>query len=120
MAKKNSKKREYTAEELANRAEYKNMTIEDIIEYCKANGEVAWLKEAAKKKVPVKRYPKVKTTNDNGKKVMVSDKTQEPSIEMELISFVQLKREFCKKFKPHLVPEKAEKGKTMYELIADL
>ena len=52
--------------------------IGDITKWCVDNGEVAWLKEEAAKKVEHKVYPKVESVSKNGKKSWKSDKTQEP------------------------------------------
>lgn len=92
--------------------DFKTMKIEDIISWCQANNEVAWLKETAAQKVPCKVYPKV-----NGK----ADKTQEPTVEMRPITFIQLKMAFVKKFMPEIAPKaKAQDKKTMFEMIAAL
>ena len=112
---------------------YKDMKIDDIIEYCQKHNEVEWLKEVVKKEVPVKRYPKTqrqaydKETNQplykkNGAPKMVScvDKSKPPVIEYEPITFIQIKNEFCEKFFPELIPHKKEKKTTMYRRIAEL
>lgn len=90
---------------------YQKMKIEDIINWCVANKEVAWLKAEAKKEVAYKVYPRVKV---DGK--MVVDKTAEPKTEMRKISFIQLKHNFCEKFMPELLPQKTQKL-SMYDLI---
>jgi hypothetical protein len=95
---------------------YKTMNIEDIIAWCKEQGEVAWLKETAAKKVEYKVYPKVKDAS--GK--MVSDKSATPTIEMRPISFIQIKIAFCEKFMPEIIPHAKEKKVSMYDLIASL
>ena len=94
--------------------DYAKITIDDIIDYCKANGQVAWLKEVASRKVEYKVYPKVEK---DGK--MVSDKKATPSIEMRPISFIQIKLEFVNKFMPEIAP-KAEKKTSMYDKIMAL
>ena len=96
--------------------DYKKMDINDIINWCKENGEVEWLKATAAKKVEYKVYPKVKDAN--GK--MVSDKTAKPKIEKRPISFIQIKIAFCEKFMPEIMPKKKEKKQTMYDLISSL
>lgn len=95
--------------------DFKNMNFEDIANWCKANNQVAWLKEKAATKVPCKVYPKVEK---DGKKV--ADKTQEPKIEMRPITFIQLKSDFVAKFMPELAPKAKTKKKTMFDLIAEL
>lgn len=100
---------------------YKDWEIEDIISYCQAHGEVAWLKATAAKKVECKVYPRMKvekTMEDGSKKlVSVADKSKEPKIEMRPISFVQIKTEFLEHFK---LTEKKAKKPTMYDRIAAL
>lgn len=93
---------------------YKKLTIEEIIDWCKANDQVAWLKEAAAKKTACKVYPRIKV---DGKYVV--DKTAKPSVEMRPRSFIELKREFCEKFMPDLLP-KAAKKESFHDLIARL
>ena len=75
---------------------YKDMKIEDIIDWCTKNKEVAWLKETAAKTYETK----------DGKK--------------RNISFIELKLEFVKKFMPEIAPKAQAKKPTMYELIAKL
>jgi hypothetical protein len=94
---------------------YKDLTIGDIIEWCQENGQVAWLKAKALEKRPFKKYPRIKV---NGKWTV--DKTQEPQVVEQPISFIQLKKDFVEEFLPDLAPEKKEKKPTMYELIAAL
>lgn len=96
--------------------DYKKMDINDIINWCKENGEVEWLKKTAAKKVEYKVYPKVK--NESGK--MVADKSAKPKIEKRPISFIQIKIEFCEKFMPEIMPKKKDKKPTMYDLISSL
>lgn len=74
---------------------YKDMKIEDIIDWCKANKEVDWLKETA-----AKVYTK------DGKE--------------RRISFIELKLEFVKKFMPEIAPKAQAKKPSMYDLIAKL
>ena len=75
---------------------YKDMKIEDIINWCVANDQVAWLKAEAKKTFPSKDG---KTRN---------------------ITFIELKLAFVKKFMPEIAPKAQAKTPTMYELIANL
>jgi hypothetical protein len=95
--------------------DYKSMQIGDIIAWCKANGQTAWLKAEAAKQVPCKVFPKVVV---DGKKV--ADKSAEPKIEMRPITFIQIKTDFVNAFMPEIAPKKKEKKPTMYELIAAL
>lgn len=91
------------------------MQFPEIIAWCKANNQVAWLKAEMQKLVPYKIYPKVKK---DGK--MVVDKSAEPKIEMHPIPFIQVRNDFIRQFMPELLPPKKEKKKTMYELVAEL
>ena len=101
-------------------APYNDITIENIIDYCKENGKVDWLKKEAAKTVDYKVYPRVKKVNEDGKTVSVADKSQKPTIKKEKISFIQIKKAFCEEFMPEKLPEKKDKKPTMYELIAKL
>lgn len=92
--------------------DYKGMNINDIIIWCQANNQTAWLKAEAAKKVPCKVYPKVEK---DGKKVV--DKSAKPNIELRPITFIQLKNNFVKTFMPEIMPAKKEKKPSMYDLI---
>lgn len=96
---------------------YKDWTLEAIIEWCKAHGEVEWLKATAAKKVERKIFPKVESVSKNGKKSWKQDKSAEPTIEMLPISFVELKGEFISKF---IEKTPKEKKLSMYDIIANL
>lgn len=74
---------------------YKDMKIEDIIEWCVSHKETDWLKEAA-----------AKTFVKDGKE--------------RRISFIELKLEFVKKFMPDIAPQSKPKKPSMYDLIAKL
>ena len=97
--------------------EYKDWTLEDIIEWCKANNQVEWLKTTAAKKVEKKVYPKVESVSKNGKKSWKADKTAEPTTELAPISFVELKGEFIATF---IDTTPKEKKASMYDIIAAL
>lgn len=98
---------------------FKTMDINDIIEWCKANDKVDWLKAKASEKRDFKVYPKVAYTDENGKTKYKADKKAEPTIESRPISFIQIKKDFVNEFMPEIAP-KAEKKPTMYDLIAKL
>lgn len=100
--------------------DYKKMQIEDIINWCKENNQVDWLKATASQKTEYKAYPRVSAINKNGKKVMIADKSQEPTIKLQPISFIQIKKAFAEKFMPEILPEAKEKKPSMYDLIAAL
>lgn len=95
---------------------YQKMKIEDIGEWCKANGQVEWLKETAKTLIDKPIYPKIK----NAKGKMVEDKTQEPIGTTKVrIDFINLKKAFALKFMPEIMP-KAAKKQSMYDYIDSL
>lgn len=96
---------------------YKTMTIQDIIDWCKANNQVDWLKATASKMVDYKVYPRTKSAEGNVWKV---DKTAEPTIEKRPITYIQIKNEFVQKFMPDIAPQSKPKKPSMYELIANL
>lgn len=98
---------------------YKDIKLDDIIDWCKANNQVAWLKAEAAKKVEVERYTgKVKVVK-NGKEVLVVDKNS-AKVKVEApITFIQLKKAFVEKFMPEIAP-KAKAKQTMYDRIAAL
>lgn len=97
--------------------DYKDWTIEEIGEWCKANNQVEWLKTLAKKKVEKKVYPKVESVSKNGKKSWKADKTAEPTIEMVKISFVEIKSTFISTF---IETEPKQKKPSMYDYIESL
>ena len=99
---------------------YQTMTIQDIIAWCKANDQVAWLKAEAKKKVDYKVYPKKTITNEAGKTVKVVDRNAKPTIVKKPISFIQIKLDFVENFMPELAPTKKAKKPSMYDLIESL
>ena len=92
--------------------DYKTMGIDDIITWCVANKQTAWLKAEAAKKVPCKVYPKVEK---DGKKV--TDKSAKPAIELRPITFIQLKNNFVNTFMPEIAPKKAAAKPTMFDKI---
>lgn len=94
---------------------FKSMNIQDIIAWCKENNQVEWLKAEAAKQMPCKVYPKVEK---DGK--MVADKSQQPTIEMRPITFIQIKMDFVNTFMPSIAPQKKEAKPTFYELIKNL
>ena len=72
--------------------DYQHMKIEHIIEWCKANNQVEWLKETASKTYPTEKGERK-------------------------ISFIELKIQFVKKFMPEIAPKAQNKKPSMYELI---
>lgn len=103
-----------------NSMDFKSMRIEDIISWCKANNQVAWLKEFAAKQIPYEKYPRKTVIREDGKKVAVADKTQPYTIAYRKPSFIEIKMAFVEKFMPEIAPEKKEAKPTMYDIIAAL
>lgn len=107
--------------------DYKTASLDEIIEWCKANNQVEWLKAKAQEKTECKIYPKItitevdKETGETIEKKKV-DKTATPTIEMRPITFMQIKLAFFEKFMPEFIPTAKEKPKkaTMYDKIAAL
>lgn len=93
----------------------KDMEIDDIIAYCKEHNEIAWLKETCAKKTARKVYPRVKGAD--GKKHV--DKTAEPTIVYQPISFVEVKAAFMDKFAPEERKGK-DKKTTFHDIVANL
>ena len=105
---------------MAKNLNFKDMTIQDIIEWCQANGQVDWLKKKATEKTKCDIYPRKTIINEKGKKVSVADKSQKPKTELRPITFIQIKTDFVEEFMPELAPKKKAKQPTMYDLIAKL
>lgn len=100
---------------------FKDMNIDDIISWCEENGQTEWLKAEAARTVTCKVYPRTKDgINKNGKPCKKADKTAKPSRVERPITFVQIKKDFCKKFMPELIPQKKAKKTTMYDRISKL
>ena len=97
--------------------DYKEWTLEAIIDWCKANNQVAWLKATAEKQVEYTTYEKVESVSADGKKSWKLDKNKPTGTATRKISFVELKSEFI-----HTFIEKEAKSKkpSMYDLIAAL
>lgn len=97
---------------------YKDWQIEDIIAWCQANDQVAWLKTTAAKKIKHPIYPKIANVSKTGKNTHKMDKTQEPiGYEESAITFVELKREFINTF---FEKKEKEEKLSMYDIIANL
>ena len=77
--------------------DFKKMNLDSIIDWCKANNQVAWLKAEFAKQIP----------NKDG------EGTHE-------ITFIELKYNFVKKFMPDLLPKAKAKKPSMKERIAAL
>ena len=95
---------------------YENIDADYIEEYCVKNGEIDWLVETTSKTYTHTVYPKVPKINKDGKEVLVYDKKQEPiGKEERAIPFTKIKRLFCEKFMPALIPETKDKPMSMKE-----
>ena len=81
---------------------YQEIQLIDIINWCKANDQVAWLKETAEKEYPVK------------------DKETGEEVGKRKITFIELKLAFVREFMPAFAPKAKEKKPSMYDLIASL
>ena len=73
--------------------DYKTLTIDEIIDWCVANNQTAWLKEFA-----LKEDEQGNTTT----------------------TFFEIKKAFATKFMPDILPKAKEKPLTMYDKIAAL
>lgn len=101
--------------------DFKSMNLQDIINWCKENNQVEWLKAKAQETVVVERYTgRVATTNAKGKTVFVADKNSQKVKERKPITFIQIKTDFVNKFMPEIAPKKKAKEKNMYDIIAEL
>lgn len=96
------------------------LTLEDIISYCKLNNKVEWLKATAKKKVTIKVYPRTTYTDENGKNRTKADKSQEPTEKEVPIPFTMLREEFITECMPEVKKPKKPKKLSMYDIIAAL
>ena len=75
--------------------DYKKLTINDIIAWCKANNQVEWLKSEVNKTI----------TKDG--------KTRD-------ITFIEIKNDFAKMFMPEILPVAKAAKPTMKDLINSL
>lgn len=75
--------------------DYQHMKIEHIIEWCKKNNQIDWLKETINKTFP---------TEDGERR----------------ISFIEVKRAFAQKFMPNIIPVAKPKKPSMYDLVNSL
>lgn len=123
MAKSKKEKRVYTPEEQARIDAYRAIKKPEVVAMCKEIGDEAidWLINALNTDKPKKVYPRKKIINEEGKKVSVADKTQPYTIVNAKMSFVDVKYEFIKKFKPEMLPPAApEKEESLLTMIEKL
>lgn len=98
----------------------KDISLDDIIEWCQTHNQVEWLKATASKTVERKIYPTITYTGKDGKEHTKMDKKAEPlRVEKAKISYVQIKFAFIKKFFPEFAAEKEVK-ESMWDRIANL
>lgn len=83
----------------------------EIIQWCKDNGKVEWLKKIRAEKKTVEVYPKV--PNVEGK--LVEDRSAEPKIIMKDMDFLTIKRRLMSEFFP--AGEKKSKKTTFLDEI---
>ena len=77
---------------------YKTMNFEQVVEWCKENNQLEWLKATVAKTLPTK----------DGKGT-------------RHINFLEVKREFARKFMPEIVPvRKTPKKPSMKEILEAL
>lgn len=93
--------------------DYKTLTFEQIIEWCKANNQVEWLKKEMAKTTIAKTHPRITV---DGKKVLDKSVTIEKEIP---ITFVQIKNDFRKEFLKDEMPVKPKKP-TMRDIVDSL
>lgn len=96
---------------------FQTMTIEFIIDWCKANNQIEWLKAEITKTKECKVYPRVKVKNEQGKIVSKADKTQPYTLVSRPISFIDIKTDFVNAFMPEIAPKRKEKKPTMFDII---
>lgn len=111
---------------------YKEMDINDIMAWCKENGQIEWLQSIIEKKVPYKEFPRLRVpkTDENGNivknnkgKVLyksVVDKTKAPTIKYKKPNFMHIKNKFVETFMPEIKPVKKAKEPNMYDKINNL
>lgn len=76
--------------------DYKKMTFNDIVDWCKANDQIEWLKKEVAKTVTVEKDG-AKVTRD--------------------VTFVEIKRAFAEKFMPEIIPERKPKKPSMKNIV---
>lgn len=82
---------------------YKEMTIDYIIDWCKENNQIEWLKAENAKTFPVEGTTK-------------KGKPKKP----RKITLLEIKRNFVEKFMPELLPQEKPKKETFRDKIANL
>lgn len=80
--------------------DYKKMKFNDIVEWCKANNQVEWLKKEVE--------------------IIVVDEDKDGNEFERDISFIEIKRDFAEKFMPEIAPQRKPKKPTMKDIVAAL
>ena len=73
------------------RAQFKDLTFEDMAKACIASGNAAWLDKAMNTPVPSYRWQKTTVVDEDGKKRKVIDKSKPKKMELRKPTFIQLK-----------------------------
>lgn len=101
--------------------DYKKMKFEDIVNWCKANGQIEWLKAKVAENMDVPVYPTITYTDEEGNKRRKQDKSATPKYETRPISYLLVKDAFVTKFMPEIKPQaKPNGGKSMRDILANL
>lgn len=85
--------------------DFKKMNFNDIVDYCKTNNQVPWLKEIMKTTYPTVDKHKQPVLDEDGKQVY------------HPITFIELKLEFARKFMPEIIPQAKEKKPSMLDIV---
>lgn len=99
---------------------YKDITMDFIFGWCEKNGKNDWLAAWADKTTTCKVYPRKKIVGEDGKVLLVADKSAVPTYEKRPVSFMELKLAFVKEFMPEIAPKKAAKKPTFHERLRAL
>ena len=92
--------------------DFKKITFDVIEKYCEDNNQNEWLYNTLATKVEKKVYP----LGEDGK----PNKSAEPTIVKNDITFVELKIAFCEKFMPEILPAKKSKKNQMAKKLEEL
>ena len=76
------------------RAEFKDLTFEEIMNICVEKGKVDWLESAMSRKMEHYKFQKVSVVGADGKKHKVVDKTLPKVLEYRKPTFIELKEMF--------------------------
>lgn len=82
---------------------YKKMSFDDILNWCKENNQTEWLKQTV-----------------NAKMVEPDVIAEDGSPVIRDITYIEIKLRFAQKFMPEILPIKKEKKPTMKDRLKDL